>query len=190
MPPFPLLEKPLTDGAVALRYAAERDIPEVLIAHDDDSELHIKRGLAKAPTGAELGRQAEHAEADRATGATVTLTVVEPGSDVCRGQVIVHTVEWDHARAEVGIWLAPRARGQGHGRRALRLAAEWLLTTCALKRVQVLIDPTNQAMLNAARAAGFQFEGVLRGYQRERGARIDCAVLSLVRADVGDSGRG
>jgi RimJ/RimL family protein N-acetyltransferase len=42
-------------------------------------------------------------------------------------------------------------------------------------------------MLGAARAAGFQFEGILRGYQRERGARVDCAVLSLVRSDLGDS---
>jgi hypothetical protein len=36
----------------------------------------------------------------------------------------------------------------------------------------------------AARAAGFNFEGVLRGYTRERGARIDNAVLSLVRGDL------
>jgi RimJ/RimL family protein N-acetyltransferase len=71
----------------------------------------------------------------------------------------------------------------------LRLAAQWLLTTCGLQRVQVLTEPDNTAMLGAARAAGFQFEAVLRGYQRERDGRVDCAVLSLIRADVRDSAR-
>jgi RimJ/RimL family protein N-acetyltransferase len=186
MPALPLLGEPLKDECVALRDAAERDIPEILIAHDDDPLLHIRRGLGKAPTGAELGRQAENAAAERAAGTSATLTIVEPGSDVCRGQVIVHSVEWDHARAELGIWLAPQARGRGLASHALRLAGEWLLGTCGLARVQVLTEPGNPAMLRAASAAGFQFEGVLRGYQRERDGRVDRVVLSLVRADVRD----
>jgi RimJ/RimL family protein N-acetyltransferase len=189
MPALPPLHEPLTDGYATLRDAAERDIPEVLIAHDDDPELHIRRGLAKAPTGAELGRQAETAPAERAAGTLATLTLVEPGSDLCLGQVIVHALEWEHARAELGIWLAPQARGRGLAGRALRLAAHWLLTTCGLERVQVLTEPDNAAMLGAARAAGFRFEGILRGYQRDRAGRIDLAVLSLVRADVPDSAR-
>jgi RimJ/RimL family protein N-acetyltransferase len=190
MPPIPPLDQPLTDSHVTLRDAAERDIPEVLIAHDDDPDLHVKRGLAKAPTGAQLGREAETADAERAAGTLATLTIVEPGSDVCLGQVIVHSVEWDHGRAELGIWLAPQARGRGLGRHALRLAAKWLLTTCGLERVQVLTEPNNAPMLGAARAAGFQLEGVLRGYQRDRSGRVDCAVLSLVRSDLRDSARG
>jgi RimJ/RimL family protein N-acetyltransferase len=191
MPPLPPLDEPLDDDYVVVRDAAERDIPEVLIAHDDDPQLHLKRGLAKPPTGAELGRQAETAESERAAGTIATLTILEPGSDVCRGQIIVHTVEWDHLRAELEIWLAPRSRGRGLGRHALRLAGEWLLTTCGLDRVQVLTDPANAAMLRAARAAGFQFEAILRRYQRGREkSRVDCAVLSLVRADVRDSTRG
>ena len=45
------------------------------------------------------------------------------------GQIRVEAVDWDHARAELTIWLAPQARGRGLGRNALRLAGEWLLTT-------------------------------------------------------------
>jgi RimJ/RimL family protein N-acetyltransferase len=191
MPPLPLLEQPLTDGVVVLRDAAERDIPEVLIAHDRDPELYIQLGHERPPSGAQLGRSAETAEAERAAGTSATLTILEPSSDVCLGQLNVHHVEWDHDRAEVGIWLARDARGRALGRHALRLAGEWLLTTCGLERIQVLTDPANQAMLCAARAAGFQFEGILRRYQRGReNRRVDCAVLSLVRADVGDSARG
>ena len=39
-------------------------------------------------------------------------------------------------------------------------------------------------MIAAARAAGFTFEGVLRGFTFERGQRVDCAVLSLLPADL------
>jgi RimJ/RimL family protein N-acetyltransferase len=190
MPPLPLLDQPIQDDVVALRDATEHDIPEILIAHDDDPGLYIQLGHQRPPTGAQLGRWAENAPAERSAGTHATLAIVEPGSDLCLGQLNVHHVDWVHKRAEVGIWLARQVRGRSLGRHALRLASEWLLTTCDLERVEVLTDPSNEAMLSAARAAGFQFEGILRSYQLERGARVDCAVLSLVRADLGDSSQG
>ena len=41
MSSFPLLTEPLTDGTVVLRDYAERDIPEILIAHQDDPRMHL-----------------------------------------------------------------------------------------------------------------------------------------------------
>ena len=65
---------------------AERDIPEVLIAYQDDRELHLRMGVERPPSGAELGRLAERAEIDRAAGRAVTLTIIGRGSDVCLGR--------------------------------------------------------------------------------------------------------
>jgi len=169
---------------VIVRLAAERDIPEVLIAYQDDPEMHVRFGEERPPTGAELGRLAERAEGDRVTGRGLTLTITEPGDDTCRGQINVHHVDWENARAELGLWVAPTRRGSGLGRRALVLVAGWLLRDCGFQRVQVMTEPDNERMIAAARAAGFNFEGVLRGYTRERGARIDNAVLSLVSRDL------
>jgi RimJ/RimL family protein N-acetyltransferase len=184
MPWLPELDEPLTDGTVSVRLGAERDIPEVLIAYQDDPELHLRMGEQRPPSGAELGRMSERAGADRTEGRAMTLTILAPGSDVCRGQINVHHVDLANARIELGIWLAPQARGQGLARRALTLVATWLLREGAFERVQLLTEPDNDLMLRAAEAAGFQREGVLRGFLRERGARVDAAVLSLVHGDL------
>lgn len=183
MPVIPELVEPLTDGHVVLRAAAERDIPEILIAYQDDPELHIRLGQDRPPSAAELGRQAEEAEADRATGTCLRVTILEPGSDVCRGRILAKDFDWDHARAELGIWLAPQARGKGLAPGALRLLSAWLFETCGLQRVQIRTGPDNGPMLTAARKAGFVYEGILRAHERVRGARVDAAILSLLPTD-------
>ncbi|MFZ1996701.1 MAG: GNAT family protein [Solirubrobacteraceae bacterium] len=183
MPSFPEPTEALSAGAVALRLAAERDIPEVLIAHQDDPELHRRLGLARPPSGAELGRRVEGGPSDRATGSALWLTIVETGADDCIGQIDVHDVEWEHSRAELGIWTAPAQRGRGVATGALRLAGHWLLSECGLARVQLVTEPGNVAMVAAARRAGFVEEGVLRGYLRTRGHRFDVTMFSLVAGD-------
>lgn len=184
MPSLPDLRDPLSDGSVTVRLAAERDIPEVLIAYQDDPELHRRMGEARPPSGAELGRRAERAEADRLAGTGLTLTIADAGGDTCCGQISLHQVDWDNLRGELGIWVAPRRRGGRLGRRALALAAEWLLRESQLERLQVVTELGNESMVRAAKGAGFSCEGLLRGYLRERQARVDAAVLSLVRRDL------
>jgi RimJ/RimL family protein N-acetyltransferase len=183
MPSFPE-PNDLSGPGVALRLAAERDIPEILIAHQDDPELHRRLGLVRPPSGAELGRRVEAGPGDRAMGTGLWLTVVAAGADECIGQLDVHAVDWDHSRAELGIWTAPAQRGRGVASGALGLAGRWLLTACGLARVQVVTEPDNAAMVAAARRAGFVEEGVLRGYLREHGRRVDVTMLSLVGRDV------
>jgi RimJ/RimL family protein N-acetyltransferase len=184
MPRIPAPTEPLIDERVVVRLSAERDIPEILIAYQDDSELHERLGEQRPPSGAELGRREERAAAERAAGTRLTLTVADPGSDVCRGQLYVRDVDWDNDRAELGIWLAPQARGRGMAAPALRMAAEWLLATTELERVQVTTTPDNEPMIRAARAAGFVEEGVLRGYMRVGRRRADATILSVLPADL------
>ena len=173
MPSIPALDTPLFNERVGLRLAAERDIPEILIAHQDDPELYARLGLRRPPSGAELGRQIELAERERTTGMRARLTIIEPGSDECRGRISVHSIDWDGHRAELGIWLAPQARGRGLATAALRLAARWLFEECGLERVQLLTEPDNEPMLRAAHAAGFVEEGM------RRRSDVDMIVLSL-----------
>ncbi|HWE10143.1 MAG TPA: GNAT family protein [Solirubrobacteraceae bacterium] len=184
MPSFPDLSEPLGGPVAALRVAAERDIPETLIAHQDDPDMYVRIGLERPPSGAELGRRIEGGVADRASGAAVWLTIMVAGGDECCGGLDVHEVDWDHLRADVGIWVAPHRRGQGIATDALRLGGRWLLETCGLKRVQLLAEPDNGAMRRAARNAGFDEEGILRAYLRERGQRVDVVMISLISQDL------
>lgn len=184
---IPELSQALNDGRATLRFAAERDIPEVLIAHQDDPALHRKLGLRRPPSGAELGRELEESASARATGSHVTFTILEPGSDDCLGQVRARAFDWDHARAELDLWLAPQARRRGLGRSALRLASGWLFEVCGIRRVELLAATDDEAGLRVAEAAGFRREGVLRAHTRDPGAaprRSDRVVLSLLPADL------
>jgi RimJ/RimL family protein N-acetyltransferase len=181
---FPPLDEPLTDGVIALRPATERDIPETLIAYQDDPELHLRLGIERVPSSAELGRAYEQADAEWRAGIGCKLTILRAGSEVCRGQIHAHHIDWENERAELGMWVAPQLRGQRLGSRALRLATRWLLEHCGLERIEVLTEPDNEAMVRTARAAGFQPEGVLRGYFRYHCERGDSTVLSAIRADL------
>ncbi|HUA03324.1 MAG TPA: GNAT family protein [Solirubrobacteraceae bacterium] len=184
MSSLPLLAEPLTDGQVVLRDYAERDIPEILIAHQDDPRMHVLTGEDRPPSGAELGRAAEREALERAAGERATLTIVEPGEDTCRGQVRAYPIDWDQSRAEVGIWLAPQVRGRGLGPGALRLAVQWLLGPCGLARIELFAEPDNAPVIRAAEDAGFVREGVLREYLRRRGKGVDVVVMSVVTADL------
>lgn len=184
VPAFPNLEQPLTDGEVVLRIGAERDIPEILIAYQDDRELHLRLEEDRPPSGAELGRRVEQAEARMRSGELLTLTILESGSDFARGEVRIRELDWDNRRAELGIWVAPQRRGRGIGRRALALASAWLLREVGLERVGLRAEPGNAALIAAARAAGFVEEGVMRAHVLKDGVRVDSLVLSRVRSDL------
>jgi RimJ/RimL family protein N-acetyltransferase len=132
MPSFPGLEQPLTDGVVSVRLSAERDIPEVLIAYQDDRGLHLALGEDRPPSGAALGRRAELAELDLLEGRAVTFTVLRADSDTCRGEVRVSGVDWERRRADLTVWVAPALRRQGVGGAAHNLVRDWLRQECGL----------------------------------------------------------
>ena len=137
MPSIPEPPDRISDELVELRPIAEWDIPEVLIAYQDDRELHRRLDLPRAPTGAQLGSEVDDAAALRQAGAGVKLTIVEPGSNDCRGRVEVDDIDWERGSARVRVWVAPQLRGRGYEQRAAELAAEWLQSSVGLDELTV-----------------------------------------------------
>ncbi len=157
MPAIPELPERLSDGQVELRTSTEWDIPDILIAHQDDRDLYRRLGLPRPPSGAELGSAAEREPAQRAAGTAVKLTIVQPDSDDCRGRVEVREINWEQGSAALSVWVAPGLRGRGLARRALALAARWLfLEVSAFGCLTLVVEPDDDAMAEAAEAAGFE----------------------------------
>ncbi len=182
---FADLEQPLQGERIALRYGAERDIPEILIAHQDDPRLHARIGDTRPPSGAELGRESDLAAARRAALEAAELTIVELGGDDCRGRISVRHIDSEAARAELRVWVAPQVRRRGYAREALALASPWLFGECGFERIGVMTETDNEPMQRAALAAGFVREGVLGGYWRDgRGGRLDAVSFSLLPSDL------
>lgn len=137
MPAIPLPPERMGGELIELRPIAAWDIPEVLIAHQDDRQLHSWLGLAKPPTGAQLGTEVEQAESQREAGAAIKLTIVEPGGNDCLGRVEVDGFDWEHASATVRVWVAPQLRGRGYEQRAAELAERWLRSSVGLRELEL-----------------------------------------------------
>ena len=68
--------------------------------------------------------------------------------------------------AEIGYGVHPEARGQGVGRRAIVALTRWLLSPegRGLARIQLDHSVENEASCRVALAAGFEREGIRRGF--------------------------
>ncbi|HTW11107.1 MAG TPA: GNAT family N-acetyltransferase [Solirubrobacteraceae bacterium] len=137
MPAIPEPPARLADDVVELRAIAEWDIPEILIAHQDDPALHRLLGQQRPPTGAQLGSEVERAPAVREAGLGISLTLVEPGHNDCRGRVEVSQIDWENASAQLRVWVAPQFRGRGFAHHALELASDWLSNQVGLHELTV-----------------------------------------------------
>ena len=169
-PPDP----PLGDGVVSLRPLADdalgavehalRD-PEVT-RWFDDRKLSARDVVDRA---AERWERSEAAE----------FAVVHEGE--CVGSIWLDI--GPNARASVGYWLVPHARGKGLMTHALLLVARWAFDDLGLKRLGLLADPRNAASVRVAERAGFHREGVLRSWSVVNGERVDQVSYSLLPKD-------
>ena len=87
---------------------------------------------------------------------------------------------WEHRRGEVGYWLGPRARGQGHATRAVRLICGWGFRALRLERIDLFAATGNPASQRVAERGGFTREAVLRSYLRDKDRQEDFVAFGLL----------
>ncbi|MEC3973903.1 GNAT family N-acetyltransferase [Amycolatopsis sp. H20-H5] len=100
-------------------------------------------------------------------------------------------VSWHRTRTgstsycwNIGLVLAPEARGHGHGTQAQRLLVRYLFAHTQMNRVEATTEIGNRAEQRALEKAGFLREGVLRGYGFRDGKWRDNVLYAVVRSDV------
>lgn len=84
----------------------------------------------------------------------------------------------------IGIIVAPEARGQGHGTTAQRLLVRYLFAHTLVNRIEAGTEVDNLAERRALEKAGFTREGVLRGIGFRAGRWRDGMLYSILRDEV------
>ena len=170
----------LACGALLLRPPVDDDVPELGLAFADPAVARIAG--AAAPGAAVATAWLERQRAARAAGRRLMLAIVEDGR--LAGTIDADLRNAEDGRCELGYWVVAAARGRGVARSAIRCFAAWLFAERGVGRVELLIEPYNEASRRAARAAGFTCEGVLRSLLEFESVRHDLESWSLLPGEV------
>jgi RimJ/RimL family protein N-acetyltransferase len=89
---------------------------------------------------------------------------------------------------EIGYWIRASRIGMGYAREATAALAKAALRVCVVDRVEIHVDPANEASLRVPRALGFNEEATLRRrLPTVDGAARDCVVFTLFSDDLDGS---
>jgi RimJ/RimL family protein N-acetyltransferase len=185
-PTTPRLELPrsgIADREVALRPWRRSDA-DALVAICQDPEIPrwtvVPSPYSEADAHGFLVAQSER----RTAGEAAPFAVVEADDrGAVLGSVEVTLQDWRNGRGEVGYWVASWARGRGVARRSVVLVSRWAFAELGLQRLELLVEPENEASQHVADAVGYTREGLLRSYREMKGRRVDFVCYSLLPDD-------
>ena len=157
---LPLPAPELADATRGIRLRPWRDHPgdvAALVAAWQDPTVAVANPVPH-DVSAEAARRWIAGEAERrARGLALDLVVGPLDAEDVWGEVGLRGFDPEVARAEMGWWLAPEARGRGVAPTAVDLLVTWALgPPLRLRQVWARIDPGNAASARAAAAAGFR----------------------------------
>jgi RimJ/RimL family protein N-acetyltransferase len=174
-------EPPLSDEVVTLRpWGEEGDVEAIIAACNDRAIAEFLDMIPQPYTQSDAHAYLEACRIGWREGTTANFAVVVSSEAV--GSIGVRWVDPDQGVAEVGYWVASKARGKGVGTRALKLVSGWVLDRPGIARLQLRADEENVASRRVAENAGFTREGVLRSshYNRRLDRRVDFVMYSLL----------
>jgi len=182
IPRILLPAEPLIDGDTALRQWRDSDLPGLVQACQDREIVRWTRvpaAYSEADARAYLRQRYDAAFA----GLTAPFAVVHAHGHQLLGSISLMRFSWEHARGEVGYWLAAAGRGEGHATRAVGLICAWGFSALGLERIDLMAATENPASQRVAQRAGFTRDAVLRSYLRGTFERQDMVMFGLLKAE-------
>ena len=175
--------EPLVDGETALRAWRDSDLQPLVVACQDPEISRWTR--VPYPYGASDARAYLLQRHDTLHAGTAAPFAIVSAADRDRllGSISLMRFSWQHARAEVGYWLAKDARGHGHVTRAVQLITAWGFRHLGLERIDLLAATGNPASQRVAERCGFTREAVLRSYLPGKEGRQDMVAFGLLASD-------
>jgi RimJ/RimL family protein N-acetyltransferase len=176
---------PLLDGLLVLRPWEENDAASLVAACNDDEIVRWLGHRIPHPYTESDAREFLAAVVATETAGSAAHFAIEDGGEFA-GSISVRWDFWEAGAADVGYWVAPRARRRGVASAALRLVTRWAIEERRVARVQLRADVDNAASLTVAERAGFRREGVIRAarWNAQRGRRVDLALYSLLPGEL------
>jgi len=179
---------PLEDARVRLRAFRDDDLALVRAASSDPLIpliTSVPTNDSEADALAFIARQHDRL----ATGAGYSFAVADATTDAAVGQIGLWPRAVDPERASVGYWVAADFRGSGYATTALGLLSEWALSAGRFERLELAVEPWNEASWRLAELTGFKREGLMRRWQRVGDERKDMFLYARLRSDVGNARR-
>lgn len=173
----------LAGDRIVLRGWELGDLPLVREASSDEYiplVTTVPSAYSRDAGEAFIRRQWERAS----TGSGYPFVIVRVADGRPLGMVGLWLRELDEGRASLGYWMVGSARGQGVAAEAVRTVAEWALGELQIPRLQLYVEQWNVASQRTAERAGFQREGLLRGWQQVGEERRDMYVYSMLTTDL------
>jgi [ribosomal protein S5]-alanine N-acetyltransferase len=116
-----------------------------------------------------------------ADGSGYSFAIADPVTDEAVGQIGLWVKDIAEGRATTGYWVAPQFRRRGYASAALQTLTGWALALDEVARLQLYVEPWNEASWRAAEANGYVREGLLRSWERVGPERRDMYVYSALR---------
>jgi RimJ/RimL family protein N-acetyltransferase len=154
----------LSDGEIAVRPLAPRDVPAI-VAACQDPEIPRWTRVPSPYVREDAERFLAIAATEAAAGEGVALAVCDAG-DRLLGTIGLMELDRATGYGEIGYWTAAAARGRGAARRAVALVRDWAHAELGLTAIEILAHRDNRPSQLVAERAGFEDTGQLRSVAR------------------------
>lgn len=113
-------------------------------------------------------------------GQGYSFAIADSITDDAVGQIGLWLSEIANGRVSIGYWLAARHRGRGVARHALQMISTWGSTLPGVHRLELYVEPWNEASWRTAESVGYQREGLLHDWQAVGEERRDMYMYALL----------
>ncbi|MGA2514727.1 MAG: GNAT family protein [Candidatus Limnocylindrales bacterium] len=173
---------PLTDGVVLLDRFTDTDVDSLWAGEDND---YVYRCNQPGPfTRRDIANQIRGWQKQwQSGGSGRSFAVRKTGTRRLVGGCLIEIRPDEREIAELSYWTFPPYRCRGYATRAVQLVCRYAFDNLGIVRIDLCIEPTNDASLRVATKAGFRHDGPLRPGDRCPGGRSDLMLFSRLRAD-------
>lgn len=109
---------------------------------------------------------------------------LKENEEVAIGSCGFNYIDFENDRVEVGYELHSDYWRKGYMKEALTVLMDYAFETFNINRIEAKVDINNIPSQKLLENIGFEFEGVLRGYEKHRGQYIDIMMYSILNKNA------